>query len=68
MVPRDQAWLRCSLTLREFIEALIYPRPGSNGAGMAEVFFLTLREFIEALIYSRHGSKGLGMAEVLFNS
>ena len=64
----DQARPWFCLTRREFIDALIYLRHGSDRAGMAVFFFfLTFREFIEELIYPRHGSKGLGMAKVLFN-
>ena len=29
--PRDQAWSRFCLTLREFVEALIYPSHGFKG-------------------------------------
>ena len=47
MCPRDLAWPRfslslrdvlgCYLTLSELIESLIYPRRGCEGPGMAEV-------------------------------
>ena len=37
--PRDQAWSRFCLTLREFVEALIYPRHGFEGPSMAKVLF-----------------------------
>ena len=37
--PRDQAWSRFYLTLREFVEALIYPSHGFKGPGMADVLF-----------------------------
>ena len=36
---KDQAWLGFFLTLRESIEALIYPRHGSEGSRMAGVLF-----------------------------
>ena len=41
--PRDQAWSRFCLTLREFIEALIYPKHVFEGLGMAKVLFNPLR-------------------------
>ena len=37
--PRDQAWSRFCLTLREFVEALIYPSHRFKGLRMAEVLF-----------------------------
>ena len=36
---RDQPWSRFYLTLREFVEVLIYPKHGSKGLGMAEILF-----------------------------
>ena len=39
MGSRDQAWPRFCLTLREFVEALIYLRYGSEGLVMAKVLF-----------------------------
>ena len=37
--PRAQPWPRFCLTLREFVEVLIYPKHGSKGLGMAEIVF-----------------------------
>ena len=36
---RDKLWPRFYLTLREFVEVLIYPKHGSKGLGMAEILF-----------------------------
>ena len=36
---RDQPWPRFYLTLREFVEVLIYLKHGSKGLGMAEILF-----------------------------
>ena len=63
---RDQAWPRFCLTLREFIEALIYPRHGSEGLDMVEVVFNPWR-YVGVLIHPMHRFEGPGMAMVLFN-
>ena len=39
MGSRDQIWPRISLTLREFIETIIYQRRKSKGPSMTEVLF-----------------------------
>ena len=57
MGSRDQARPWFCLTLKEFIDELIYTGLRFDGASMAEFFFLTFRELIEELIYPRHGSK-----------
>ena len=62
----DQAWLRFCLTLRVFIEALIYPRHVSRGLGMEEILFNELR-YVALLIYPRQGFEVPGMTEILFN-
>ena len=61
-----QAWPRFFLTLREFIEALVFPRLGSVGPSMAMVFLIPLR-YVGVLIYPRHGFEGPRKAVILYN-